>query len=156
VLQYERAENPEYAQAHGLKVDPIYYLESQCVNAWGQIINTVQPGVADEIFAEAIQRYSMRSGREIDIAGLLLGDHRRQDVESKQIKLLREDDAANSAEDANGAGTDSVIKRPRAAPKKHQTAAQRNRKKPKTETATTQTSKITSFFGAEPLQKKKK
>jgi hypothetical protein len=151
VLQYERAENPEYAQAHGLKVDPIYYLESQCVNAWGQIINTVQPGVADEIFAEAIQRYSMRSGREIDIAGFLLGDHLRQDVESKQIKLLRE----GSTEDSNGAEPHSVIKRPRAAPKKHQTAAQRSRKNPKKEVA--QSTKITSFFGAsEPFQKRQK
>jgi DNA polymerase elongation subunit (family B) len=67
VLQYMRAENPIYAKRHNLKVDPIYYLEKQCANAWGQILNTVCPGLVDKIFYDAYARYGMTKNNQGNI-----------------------------------------------------------------------------------------
>lgn len=77
-LQHEKAEDPSYAQLNGLKVDPIYYLEHQCANAWGQILNTVCPGVVDKIFAEAYDRYSRRGQMQPRLWSVLNGTGREE------------------------------------------------------------------------------
>ncbi len=70
-LQHERAEDPGYAQAHNLRVDPIYYLEHQCANAWGQILDTVCPGAVQQILAEAYDCYKRRGQMQPNLKSLL-------------------------------------------------------------------------------------
>lgn len=72
-LQYLKAESPDYAIAQKMKVDPIYYLEKQCANAWSQILDTVQPGLIGEILAEAYSKYNNRLAGQPEIASFLRG-----------------------------------------------------------------------------------
>ena len=88
VLQYLRAENPNYAQANGMKVDPVYYLEKQCANAWGQILDTACPGLVQSIFREAYDCYSKRSNNQPELKAFLDGSYKHG---IKQITLYRDD-----------------------------------------------------------------
>lgn len=75
VLQYLRAENPAYAKAHKMKIDPVYYLEKQCAKAWGQILNTIQPGLVDQIFNEAYALYEKQRVGQPELFAFLDGSH---------------------------------------------------------------------------------
>lgn len=86
VLQYLRAENPRYAKEHKMKIDPIYYLEKQCAKAWGQILNTIQPGLVDQIFNEAYSLYEKRRAGQTELSGFLAGNAGGLTV-TKRIKL---------------------------------------------------------------------
>lgn len=81
VLQYLRAEDPTYAKLHNMKIDPIYYLEKQCANAWGQILNTICPGVVDELFSRAYELYEKRQSGQLGISSFWdgsLGESRKR------------------------------------------------------------------------------
>ena len=85
VLQYLRAEDPSYAKAHKLVVDPEYYLKKQCENAWAQILDTACPGISATIFAEAYAEYEKKSLRQPDIASYMAGTH----TQKKSIELSK-------------------------------------------------------------------
>jgi DNA polymerase elongation subunit (family B) len=85
MLQHQRAENPAYAQLNNLHIDPIYYLERQCANAWGQILDTVCPGLVSQIFAEAYNRYENRRKNQPDLVAVLQGHHA---VANREIRIV--------------------------------------------------------------------
>lgn len=85
VLQYLRAEDPSYAKAHKLVVDPEYYLKKQCENAWAQILDTACPGISATIFAEAYAEYEKKSLRQPDIVSYMAGTH----TQKKSIELSK-------------------------------------------------------------------
>lgn len=74
VPQYMRAEDPEYARKHDLQIDSVYYLEHQCANAWGQILDTVAPGLVESLYATAYQRYERKRSVQHTLHELISGN----------------------------------------------------------------------------------
>ena len=72
--QYERAEDATYAKNNRLHIDAVYYLERQCRNAWGQILDTVCPGKVDGIYSNALHNCRMRREGQRNLREMLLGN----------------------------------------------------------------------------------
>lgn len=126
VDQYQKAEHPDYAKEHNLVLDPIYYLEHQCANAWGQILDTVYPGVIDEIYKEAFEAYRRRRKQMVTLRGFVAGD-RNTDYDIRLTRFWEKETFSLA-----GLHKRQMI---------HEAAKSRKRRK-KTE----QKTKITSFF----------
>ena len=126
VDQYQKAEHPDYAKENNLVLDPIYYLEHQCANAWGQILDTVYPGVIDEIYKEAFEAYRRRRKQMVTLRGFVGGD-RNTDYDIRFTRFWEKETFSLA-----GLHKRQMI---------HEAAKSRKRRK-KTE----QKTKITSFF----------
>ena len=70
VLQYKRAEHPDYVKTHPeVKADPVYYLQRQLRNQITQLLAlVVEESVLDRMFDEKIQKYIHKKNGQKEIS----------------------------------------------------------------------------------------